>query len=138
MPRSEKLHLLGTLFRSALFPARALKGRQLLTSFIRGAHEREAVNWTENRIWDVVRTELQSILGTSAPPEPIDITRHTHAIPQYKIGHEHWTAALKNELKLTPGLFLAGNYMDGVAVGSCIETGERIAREVAAFIGSKS
>src|SRR5262249_20877484 len=52
VPRSEKLHLLGTLFSSALFPRRAPQGRQLLTSFIGGAHEREAIDWSDEKIWD--------------------------------------------------------------------------------------
>jgi len=138
VPRSEKLHLLGTLFSSALFPGRAPQGRQLLTSFIGGAFEREAIDWPEDRVWDVVRSELQTVLKTTSPPDPVRIVRHTRAIPQYRIGHEHWTDSLRNEMKCAPGLFLGGNYMDGVSVAACMETGERIASEVAAFLKRRS
>ncbi len=138
IPRSEGFHLLGTLFSSALFPGRSPDGRQLLTSFVGGAHERDAIHWTDEQVMTVVRPELQRILGTSEAPLPVAVTRQPRAIPQYRIGHEDWTMALKNELKQWPGLFMAGNYMEGVAVAACMETGERVAREAAAFIGSRA
>ena len=137
-PRSEKLHILGTLFSSALFPKRAPAGRQLLTSFIGGALEREAIDWPDERIFEIVQSELQGVLKTSSPPEPLRIIRRPRAIPQYKIGHDQWTDSIQNEIRTMPGLFLAGNYMGGVAVSACIETGERMARQVAAFVRSGS
>ena len=54
--------------------------------------------------------------------------RHRHAIPQYNIGHERLAAAVKDELKKTPGLFIASNYLEGVSVPACIEQGDRTAR----------
>jgi oxygen-dependent protoporphyrinogen oxidase len=136
VPRSEKIHILGTLFSSALFPGRAPADRQLLTSFIGGAFEPSAVDWTDTRLWETASAELRAVLKTSADPQLVRIIRRHHAIPQYRIGHEHWVAALRDELECAPGLFLAGNYMDGVSVASCIETGERIARRVADYVRS--
>ena len=131
VPRSEKLHILGTLFSSALFPGRAPAGRQLLTSFIGGALEREAIDWPDERVWEIVQSELQIVLKTSTPPERVQLKRRIHAIPQYKIGHERLMTSLKKELSSAPGLFLTGNYMEGVSVASCMESGERTARAVA-------
>jgi len=138
VPRSEKLHLLGTLFSSALFPGRAPHGRQLLTSFVGGSFEPDAIGWPDERIWETVQGELQKVLKASSPPEPLRIVRRTHAIPQYKIGHEQLVVSLKNEIRKIPGLFLAGNYIDGVSVSACMEAGERTARDVAAFLGKTS
>ncbi len=138
VPRTEKLHLLGTLFSSALFPGRAPAGRQLLTSFIGGALERAAIDWPDDRVWEIVRSELQTVLKTSSTPEPMRIVRRPRALPQYKIGHGKLSESIKLEVRASPGVFLAGNYMDGIAVGACIETGERTAREVAAFVGSNA
>ena len=135
--RAEKIHLLGARFSSNLFPGRAPQGRALLTSFVGGAFEPEAFNWPDDRVWDVVGSELQQILHTSANPEPVALVRHRHAIPQYRIGHERWVAALRAELKRSPGLFITGNYLEGVSVPSCMENGERTAHDVAEFIRSK-
>ena len=138
VPRTENLHLLGTLFSSSLFPGRAPQGRHLLTSFVGGALEREAIDWPDHRIWEIVRSELQTVLKTTSPPEPIRVVRRHHAIPQYRIGHERWLASLKDKLQRAPGLFVTGNYTEGVAVASCMETGEKTARDVAAFLRSRS
>lgn len=134
VPRSEKIHLLGTLFSSALFPGRAPKGRQLLTCFLGGALELNVFHWPESRIWDVAGSEIQRIMKLSRPPEPVRLIRRSHAIPQYRIGHERLVASIKDEIRTIPGLFLAGNYLDGVSVSACLEAGERTARAVAAFV----
>jgi protoporphyrinogen/coproporphyrinogen III oxidase len=134
VPRSEKLHLLGTLFSSVLFPGRAPAGRQLLTSFVGGALERDVIEWSDERIWNTVVSEVASVLKTTAPPKPLKLLRWNRALPQYRIGHSEITAAVKKETRAVPGLFLAGNYLDGVSVAACLEAGERTAREVAAYL----
>jgi len=133
-PRNQGLHLLGTLFSSALFTGRAPNGRVLLTSFVGGAFEPEAVDWSEEHMWDVVCSELKRVLDTSTMPEPVALFRHRNAIPQYNIGHERWVDALKSEVKRSPGLFITANYLEGVSVPACIEQGERTARAVADYL----
>jgi oxygen-dependent protoporphyrinogen oxidase len=137
VPRNQGLHLLGALFNSALFPDRAPPGRELLTCFVGGMFEPGAVDWPDEQVFETVCPEIQSALGASEIPRPVAIFRYRHAIPQYNIGHERWVAAAKEELKTTPGLFLAGNYLEGVSVPACIEQGERAARAVAGFLGKK-
>jgi oxygen-dependent protoporphyrinogen oxidase len=137
-PRSEGLHLLGTIFRSSLFPGRAPEGRLLLTSFIGGSFEPEALTWPDDRVWDVVCTEVQRVLQSESKPEPIALRRHEHALPQYTIGHERWVAALREELERAPGLFFTTNYMEGASVPSCIEQGDRTAHRVAEYLRRKA
>jgi oxygen-dependent protoporphyrinogen oxidase len=136
-PPSEQLHVLGTLFSSSMFPGRAPRNRALLTSFVGGTLRPETIDWPDSHVWDILCPELQRILKISVSPDPVALIRHRDAIPQYKIGHERWRAELRKELSYTPGLFLAGNYLDGVSVSSCIESGERTAREVKQFLRSK-
>jgi len=133
-PRNQGLHMLGTLFSSALFTGRAPDGQVLLTSFVGGAFEPDAVTWSDDRLWDLVRSELKQVLQASELPEPIALFRHKNAIPQYRIGHEGWVAAVKDELKKTPGLFITANYLEGVSVPACMEQGERTAYAVAEYL----
>jgi len=133
-PRNQGLHLLWALFSSALFPDRAPKGRELVTCFLGGALEREALDWPDERVWETVCPELQRALQTSETPGPVALFRHHHAIPQYNIGHERWAASVKDELKQTPGLFITSNYLEGVSVPGCIEQGGRTARAVAEYL----
>jgi oxygen-dependent protoporphyrinogen oxidase len=137
-PRTEGLHILGAIFSSSLFPGRAPDGRVLLTTFIGGSFEPEVLNWTDDRVWDVVSSELQKVLRTDTLPEAVSLCRHQNALPQYNIGHERWVAALKEELQRTPGLFMTANYLEGASVPACIEQGEQTARQVAEYLRRKS
>jgi oxygen-dependent protoporphyrinogen oxidase len=136
--RNQGLRILGALFSSALFPGRAPKGRELLTCFVGGAFEPEAVDWPDVRIWETVCPELKGALQTSEVPEPVALFRHRQAIPQYNIGHDRWVRAVKDELKKMPGIFIASNYLEGVSVPACIEQGDRTAHAVAEYLGRKS
>jgi oxygen-dependent protoporphyrinogen oxidase len=137
-PRNQGLHLLGTLFISSLFSGRAPDGRVLLTSFVGGSFEPDAVEWSDERVWETVCSELKRVLDTSTMPEPVALYRHRHAIPQYRIGHERWVEQLADELKNYPGLFITANYIQGVSVPACIEHGARTAQTVAEYLRSQS
>ena len=137
VPRNQGLHLLGSLFTSALFPGRAPKGKELLTCFVGGTFEPEAIDWPDDRVWEVVCSEIKSALATSDVPRPVALFRQRQAIPQYNIGHQRWLAAVKDELRKTPGLFMTGNYLEGISVPGCIEQGDRTARAVAEYLGRK-
>jgi oxygen-dependent protoporphyrinogen oxidase len=137
VPRNQGLHLLGSLFTSALFPGRAPKGKELLTCFVGGTFEPEAIDWPDDQVWEVVCSEIKSALATSDVPRPVALFRQRQAIPQYNVGHQRWLAAVKDELRKTPGLFMTGNYLEGISVPGCIEQGDRTARAVAEYLGRK-
>jgi oxygen-dependent protoporphyrinogen oxidase len=100
--------------------------------------ETDAIDWPDERVWDVVCTEMKSALRTSELPQPVALFRQPHAIPQYHIGHERWVAAVKAELNNVPGLFITANYLEGVSVPACIEQSNRTARAVAEYLGRKA
>jgi protoporphyrinogen/coproporphyrinogen III oxidase len=135
-PRNQGVHLLGTLFSSSLFTGRAPEGQVLLTSFLGGAFEPDAVEWPDDRVWETVCTELKQVLGTSTAPERVALYRHRYAIPQYTVGHEQWVEHLAGELRKSPGLFITANYLQGVSVGACIDHGARTAQAVAEYLRS--
>jgi protoporphyrinogen oxidase len=54
-------------------------------------------------------------------------------LPQYNIGHQGVTSALRNLCARTPGLFLAGNYLAGPSIGACVEHANEVAGNVARF-----
>ncbi len=137
VPRSEGLHLLGTIFNSALFPGRAPEGRVLLTSFIGGSFEPEVLDWSDDQVWEVVGSELQRVLDSEKKPEPIALVRQRHALPQYNIGHERWVASLREQLQRTPGLFVTANYLEGASVPACIDQADRTAHRVVEYLRRK-
>jgi oxygen-dependent protoporphyrinogen oxidase len=138
IPRIEGLYTLGTQFNSCLFGGRAPRGRQLLTSFIGGASLPEIVDWTEERIWSVVSGEVGQVLSLPAGSmTPLALHRYERAIPQYRRGHPAWRSAVAQTLGRQEGLFLAGNYLEGVSLPAAMENGMKVAQRAEAFIRRK-
>ena len=134
VPRSERLNMLGTVFNSSLFLDRAPKGRQLLTSFVGGALKPEAFDWPDGRVWDVVCSELKNVLKLTLQPDPVAVFRHRRAIPQYGLNHLQWRRAFNEQMKRCPGLFITGNYLEGVSVPACMEQADKMAHTVAEYL----
>jgi oxygen-dependent protoporphyrinogen oxidase len=129
VPRSSGLRILGTVWNSSLFPARAPEGHVLLTSFVGGATYLRAVSLTESQLVSTVHRELAPILGISQEPCFSSAWKYHRAIPQYNIGHAEQIGR-SNELQAKyPNISLAGNYLRGPALGACIELALTIARQ---------
>ncbi len=133
-PRKEGLRLLGCVWNSSLFAGRAPEGQVLLTSFAGGATDPEICTWSEERIASTIHEELTRVLDIREAP----VARHVHiyqrAIPQYNLGHFGILTELKWICDAMPGLYLAGNYLEGPSMGSCVMRSFRVADEVEAYL----
>jgi len=123
IPRSEKLRTLGIVWNSSLFAGRAHEGQANITSFLGGATDTAVMEKTDAEMSAIVVSEAAKILGISGSPISTGIWRHPKALPQYNLGHHHVVASIRKAEHATPGLFFAGNYLEGPAIGKCVEQG---------------
>ncbi|HVA72050.1 MAG TPA: protoporphyrinogen oxidase [Candidatus Limnocylindrales bacterium] len=130
VPRKERLRTLGTVWNSSLFPGRAPEGMVMMTSFIGGATDPGAVDMDENEIANQVRDDIGTVLRITAPPVARQVWRHAKGLPQYNLGHAQRVGAIRDELEDRRGLFIAGNYLEGPSIGSCISQAFRTAKAV--------
>jgi len=134
VPRSEKLHTLGTVWNSSLFAGRAHDGMVVMTSFAGGATEPEIVEKPEKVIAAIVQDENSRVLQITGPPVGCAVWRHPKALPQYNLGHGHIVESIRDGERGNPGLFFAGNYLEGPALGKCIEVGNQTAEAVRTYL----
>ena len=133
VPEKEQLSVLGALFSSTLFPNRAPSGYVTLTVFVGGVRQPECARLPTKALRERVMDDLQHLIGLKPP---LRYCRHMfwpRAIPQYTLGYNRFLDrfdALEGE---HAGLYFAGHYRDGVALGQCIEAGLRCAQNVLAF-----
>ena len=132
IPRSEKLRTLGTVWNSSLFPLRAPEGNALLTSFIGGATDPQAVSLAADELAALVHKEIAPLLQIRQAPTFSNVTLYPGALPQYNLGHSQRVAALQKLSIEFPGLWLAGNYLHGPAIGACVEQALSVANEIRA------
>lgn len=130
VPRAEGKNILGTIFSSTMFPGRAPKDHVALTTMVGGTHQPELVDLPREELARLVIDDLRSVLGISGQPI---LTRHhswKKAIPQFEIGHAEIVEQIKCLEEQFPGLYLIGNYCNGVAVGNCIHGGLQTAARI--------
>lgn len=136
VPRSEKLHVLGTVFNSSLFSGRAPEGMISLTSFAGGATNPHFCELPPAEITAAICAEVATVLGISGDPVVTELQVYPSAIPQYNLGHTETVAALARLAAATPELFLTGNYLSGPSIGSCVEQATRTAQDVRIYLAS--
>ncbi|KAF4371724.1 protoporphyrinogen oxidase 1, chloroplastic [Cannabis sativa] len=142
IPRSQGVETLGTIYSSSLFPNRAPSGRILLLNYIGGATNTGILSKTEGELVEAVDRDLRKILIRPNAPNPITLGVRVwpQAIPQFLVGHLDILDSAKGALRNDglQGLFLAGNYVSGVALGRCVEGAYDVAAEVASFLSQYS
>lgn len=136
VPRSEKIRTLGTVYNSSLFPGRAREGIVTITSFIGGATDVDIARLSEPQIAEIVAEENARILGITGLPLETAVWKYSRALPQYNLGHGHIVESIRDAERSLPGLFFAGNYLEGPALGKCIENGFHTAEAAAKYLHS--
>jgi len=137
IPRSEKHRTLGIVWNSSLFPGRAPDGQMALASFIGGATDPEIARRSESEISAMVQKDHEDILGTTGSPIVSKVWIHHKALPQYNLGHGHVVEALRDAERSIPGLFFAGNFLEGPSIGKCVELGYQTAEAAQTYLQAR-
>ena len=131
VPEIEDFNVLGTIFSSTVFPDRAPEGHVLLTTLLGGARDPNLARQPAGTLYKTVLRDLHRLLGVRGDPV---FTRHHvwhHAIPQYTLGYGTVKDLLADLETHHPGLFFAGNYRQGIAVGDTMASADEAAQRLA-------
>lgn len=123
VPRSEGKRLLAATFVHNKFPHRAPDDRALLRCFFAGRNAENVWLLSDNQIVDIVRNELEQILGLHAEPLFAAVYKWKSAMAQYGVGHLERLDRIERLRQRLPGLALAGNAYRGIGVPDCVRSG---------------
>jgi len=136
VPRKENRHILGSIWNSRIFPGRAPEGGVAMTTFLGGSRQPELAVLPDDDLENLVRNDLQEILGISRQPNFRFIYKWVRAIPQYNLGHRKTMEKIAAFEESHPGLYISGNFRGGISLTDCIKNAgtlaERIGREISA------
>ncbi len=132
LPSLEQRRVLGVLFSSSMFEARAPAGSVLLTTFIGGRRHPDLAALPEDKIAALAHGEHGALLGTRGAPRWQEVTRWQRAIPQYTLGHLSRVARAQVVERALPGVHLCASWLGGVAVGDCVRNGHQAGQAVVA------
>ena len=135
VPEVEGLNILGTLFSSSLFPNRAPEGFVTLTSYVGGTRAPELALLKPSELSELVKRDLREVLGVSGKTTFEHCFLFSKAIPQYEVGYGRFKDLMNEAEAKAPGLFLAGNYREGISLSDSIVSGCRAAERVREHLG---
>ena len=132
VPSKEKKDVLGILFPSACFVGRSPEEGALFSFFIGGVRHADMLDWSDEKLKDMILKNIHSMLKfpADAQPDLIKIHRHQKAIPQYEKSSEARFKMIEELQIRYPGLILAGNIKGGIGMADRIRQATGIANEL--------
>ncbi|TVQ67695.1 MAG: protoporphyrinogen oxidase [Balneolaceae bacterium] len=130
VPAAEERGILGALFSSTLFPNRASGNHHLLTVFAGGGRQPEVAGLQTNQLVEMIESELSDLIGLNGSHLFMDHVFWPHAIPGYEPGYDSVLGEYDRLEREQPGLFIAGNFRNGISVPDCIQNGLRLAQKL--------
>lgn len=134
IPKVEGFQILGTIFSSSLFPGRAPADHVTLTSYIGGMRAPELALRQPDALVELTLHDLRAILGVHGKPTFRHCRLFRRAIPQYEVGYGRFKNLMDQIESTKPGLFLAGHFRDGIALGDCIVAGHNMGQRIADYL----
>lgn len=129
IPRSEGPRTLGVLWPSAMFDV-CDADHAVITSFVGGVLDRGAVGLESKELVSIVRRDLRRMMGVAVAPEASSVVKHKRALPQYSTRHVPWRSRVTGIAARQAGLYLTGNWLEGVSMGDTVAHAEKTATAV--------
>jgi oxygen-dependent protoporphyrinogen oxidase len=132
VPHAARLHFLGAICNSEIFPSRAPEGKVLFTVFTGGVQQEHYFDeMNDETLQRQILGELGTLLQLNQPPVMQHFTRWEKAIPQLNTGHRQIRSAVQSLEERFPGIHVSGNYLSGVAVPAILQHAGGLAEKIA-------
>lgn len=126
VPAKEKLGILGSIWTSSIFEARAPQRKVQLRTMVGGDGDHESAAMSEAELLEVVRRDLGQVMKISGEPEMVKVYRWKFGIPQFRIGHSEIVDRLERELRTIGDLHITGNAYYGIGLNDCIKQSHKV------------
>lgn len=114
-PGGRKTRLLGVMYNSELFPHIAPPDAHLLTLCFGGREAQQFCEQSDEYFGQSALEELAATLHVTGA-RVLRVTRWSHAIPQYELGHWRMVQMMRDVERRMPGLYFTGSDTGGIAV----------------------
>jgi len=130
VPRQEQQTMAAATWVNTKFPSRVAPGLAALRAFMVGEKAEAMAQMEREHIVQAVRQDFERLMGIQQAPVFDTVYSWPKSMPQYVVGHEARVQRLLAALEPYGGLFLTGNYFDGVGIPDSI----RLAKDTAKLI----
>ncbi len=128
----------GAQFSSTMFEGRAPEDHVAISCYVGGSRNPEAARLPQQELTAEVHNELSRLLGISGGPVICRTQYWSRGIPQYTLAHGTRKETISTANLRLPGLFLTGNYLNGVSIANCLITANQTAEKLHAELAENS
>lgn len=136
VPRVENTGIMAGTWLSSKWPGRAPEGKVLLRAFFGGARDPKALEKSDAELVATALAAMRPLIGIEGNPLFTRIYRWEKANAQHEVGHLERVAAIEQDLRAHPGLFITGSGFRGVGIPDCVADARATARQVSAWLAS--
>lgn len=134
VPRGEGKQITASTWTSSKWLHTAPQGKRLIRCYVGRSGDESFLKLSDEELAAAVRRDLQDLMGISAAPEFVEITRLHHSMPQYPIGHLEATSKLREiAARQLPGIQITGAAFGGVGLPDCVAQGKAAAQALLAL-----
>ena len=133
VPSAERETVAAATWINTKFPTRLPKEFAAIRAFIVGSDAAGLLHASAEEIVQVVRGQLDRIMGIKSDPLFYKIAFWPASMPQYTVGHRERRQFINGCLTCLEGLYLVGNAYEGVGIPDCV----RLAKEAAGQIATR-
>ncbi|TDY51039.1 oxygen-dependent protoporphyrinogen oxidase [Alicyclobacillus sacchari] len=131
VPRSEGMAMTASTWMSSKWPHTAPADMVVLRCYVGRAGQQEHLRLDDEAMVKQVSHEVGHIVGIQAEPTWHKVTRWSHAMPNYLVGHGERLQALRAAIQSqAPSLAVAGAGYEGLGLPDCILQGQQAADDV--------
>jgi len=128
VPRHEQETMAAATWVNTKFPSRVGPGLAALRAFMVGPKAEAMAEMEKEGIVQAVRHDFERLMGFEQAPVFSTVYSWPRSMPQYVVGHEARVQKLLSSLASYSGLFLTGNYLDGVGIPDSIRRAKDAAK----------
>ena len=130
VPGVERKRMRACTFVANKFSHRVAEGYEVIRCFLGGQSDEAVLEESDDQMIEIVKSELNELLGITAAPAFYRIQRWRKSMAQYTVGHAQRVADIIAKATAVPGLHLAGNGYQGIGIPDCIEMGRAAAKKI--------
>jgi oxygen-dependent protoporphyrinogen oxidase len=136
VPRVEKRRILGSIWTSSIFTERAPEAQVQFRNMIGGDGDHESAEFSDEKLVELVQSDLSQILGIAGPPTLTRVYRWKCGIPQYLIGHQRRMREIEAQLEKLGRIDIAGNAYYGIGINDCVKRSYAVAEKISDSLSS--
>ncbi|MFC5405245.1 protoporphyrinogen oxidase [Cohnella soli] len=128
VPRQEGRTITASTWTSSKWLHTAPDGKRLVRCYVGRSGDEAGVELNDEAIAAAVQNDLRELMGLTAEPAFVEITRLRQSMPQYPVGHGEALAAFRAGLaERLPGILATGAAFNGVGLPDCVAQGKQAA-----------